>query len=63
MKDFKNIFLFAALLSIVISLQLSMKVIAQEADKTDSLYAARLMEDNLDCMAEVDSLNLVIKGY
>ena len=61
MKDFKNIFI-CSLLLIVISL-LSMKVIAQEADKTDSLYAARLMEDNLALYSQIDSLNLVIKGF
>jgi hypothetical protein len=61
MKDFKNIFI-CCLLLIVISLP-SMKVIAQEADKTDSLYAARLMEDNLELYSQIDSLNMVIKGF
>jgi hypothetical protein len=36
--------------------------IAQESDdKTDSLYAARLMQDNLELYHQVDSLNLLIK--
>ncbi len=35
----------------------------QEAeDKTDSLYAARLMQDNLELYHQIDSLNLIIKG-
>lgn len=37
---------------------------AQETDdKSDSLYAARLMQQNLELFSQVDSLNLLIKGY
>lgn len=36
---------------------------SQEADdKTDSLYAARLMQDNLELYQQIDSLNLIIRG-
>lgn len=38
--------------------------IAQETEvKTDSIYAARLMQDNLELYSQVDSLNLLIKGF
>jgi hypothetical protein len=61
MKDFKNIFI-CCLLLILISLP-SIKVIAQEVDTSDSLYAARLMQDNLELYGQIDSLNLVIKDF
>jgi len=40
------------------------KGFAQETeDKTDSLYAARLMQNNLELYSEIDSLNQLIKEY
>ena len=37
---------------------------AQESEpRTDSLYAARLMQDNLELYGQIDSLNLLIKGF
>ena len=37
---------------------------AQETDdKSDSLFAARLMQDNLELYSRLDSLNLLIKGF
>ena len=42
----------------------SLHVFAQEAEiKTDSIYAARLMQDNLELYGQIDSLNLVIKSF
>ncbi len=35
----------------------------QTDDKSDSIYAARLMQQNLELFNQVDSLNLLIKGY
>jgi len=41
----------------------SLQGFGQEAgDKTDSLYAARLMQENLELYQQVDSLNQLIKG-
>jgi hypothetical protein len=37
---------------------------AQETDdKTDSMYAARLMQDNLELYSQIDSLTLLIKDF
>lgn len=41
----------------------SMRGFSQEAEiKTDSLYAARLMQENLELYSQIDSLNLLVKG-
>lgn len=62
MRNFKNSFFQGILLCII--LVTGLKGIAQETeDKTDSLYAARLMQDNLALYSQVDSLNLLIKGF
>ena len=53
----RSIFLCAIVL-------VSLRGFAQESDvKTDSLYAARLMQQNLELFSQVDSLNLLIKGF
>ena len=41
----------------------SMQAFSQETDKTDSLYAARLMQDNLELYGHIDSLNIVINEF
>jgi hypothetical protein len=62
MKDFKNTFLRSSLLCVIIIT--CMHGFAQvNEDKTDSLYAARLMQDNLELYSQIDSLNLLIKQY
>lgn len=62
MRDFKNAFLCGLLLCVMLSA--NVKAYAQEADdRTDSLYAARLMLDNLGLYRQADSLNLLIKGF
>jgi len=62
MKKFKTAFLRGVLLSVVFLI--SMHVFAQESEiKTDSIYAARLMQDNLELYGQIDSLNLVIKSF
>ena len=62
MKELKNTFLRGLLLCVII--MTSLQGFAQEnEDKTDSIYAARLMKDNLELYGQVDSLNLLIKGY
>jgi len=62
MKNLKTSILFVLLL-IVISI-VSTPVFAQQTDNSsDSLYAARLMQENLELYNQVDSLNLLIKGY
>jgi len=61
MKDIKNTVVHVLLITVLIIT--SVRVTAQEQeDKTDSLYAARLMQDNLELYSQVDSLNNVIKG-
>ncbi len=61
-KNLKTGTLFVILLC-VISIA-SMPVFAQQTDNSsDSLYAARLMQQNLELYNQVDSLNLLIKGY
>ena len=53
----RSIFLCAIVL-------VSLRGFAQESDvKTDSLYAARLMQQNLELFSQVDSLNFLIKGF
>ncbi len=62
MIHFKNSFFQGILLCMI--LISGLKGTAQETDdKTDSLYAARLMQDNLALYDQVDSLNLLIKGF
>jgi len=62
MKDLKTNLLRGMLLCAV--LIASMNGFAQETDvNTDSLYAARLMQENLGLYTQVDSLNLLIKGF
>ena len=62
MKNFNKIIWRGLLLSVIFIT--SMQVFSQETEvKTDSLYAARLMQDNLELYSQVDSLNLIIKGF
>lgn len=62
MKDLKTSILQGILLCVICIT--SIQGFAQETDdKTDSLYAARLMQDNLELYNQVDSLNLLIKGF
>jgi hypothetical protein len=62
MNKLKTSFLFGILLCIISSV--STPVFAQLTDNSsDSLYAARLMQENLELYNQVDSLNLLIKGY
>ena len=62
MSNLRNILLHGIVLCIFIFI--SMPGFAQETeDKTDSIYAARLMQDNLELYSQVDSLNLLIRGY
>ncbi len=62
MKKHKTAFLRGLLLSVVFIT--SMHVFAQETEiKTDSIYAARLMQDNLELYGQIDSLNRVIKSF
>lgn len=42
---------------------ISLHGFAQEEDRNDSLYAARLMQDNLQLYQQIDSINLLIKKY
>jgi hypothetical protein len=61
-KNLKSSILRSVLLCVFVSI----KVLgfAQETDaKTDSLYAARLMQQNLELYSQVDSLNILIKGF
>lgn len=53
----RSIFLCAIVL-------VSVRGFAQETENgTDSLYAARLMQQNLELFSQVDSLNFLIKGF
>ncbi len=62
MREFKNTILYGMLLCVLFAANVDVR--AQEVDdKTDSLYAARLMQDNLGLYQAVDSLNLLIKGF
>jgi len=61
-KNLKSSILRSILLCVFVII--NVRGLAQEADvKTDSLYAARLMQENLALYSQVDSLNLLIKGY
>jgi hypothetical protein len=61
MKNIKYNFLRGIFLAILIVIT-GIEGFAQETeDKTDSIYAARLMQDNLELYGQVDSLNLLIK--
>ena len=43
---------------------ISVRVSAQQTDdKTDSLYAARLMQANLELYAQIDSINQLVGRY
>jgi hypothetical protein len=62
-KDLKNSFLHGiALCGFIVA---GLQGFAQEdiEIKTDSLYAARLMQQNLELFSQVDSLTLLVKGY
>lgn len=60
MKKLKTSILQGILLCVIVIT--GMRGFAQETDdKTDSLYAARLMQQNLELFSQVDSLNLLIK--
>lgn len=62
MINFKTSILKGILLCII-SIT-TMHGFAQETDdKSDSLYAARLMQENLELYNQVDSLNQLIKGF
>ncbi len=62
-KDFKNSFLHGIALCVFIVA--GMQGFAQQdtEDKTDSIYAARLMQQNLELFSQVDSLTLLVKGF
>lgn len=61
MKDFKHNFL-QRFLPLVMFVLAGIHGFAQVVeDKTDSIYAARLMQDNLELYSQVDSLNLLIR--
>lgn len=62
-KDFKNSFLHGIVLCLFIATGLQGYAQQDTDDKTDSIYAARLMEQNLELFSQVDSLNLLIKGF
>ncbi len=62
MKNFKSTILHSMLLCILIVSGLP-GFAQQTDDKTDSLYAARLMQQNLELFDQVDSLNMLITGY
>lgn len=62
MKNTKNTILQGVSLFFIVLC--SLQGFAQEAgDKTDSLYAARLMQDNLELYQKIDSLSLLIRVY
>lgn len=61
MKYYKLALVFGMLIGLMSGV--SMQVCAQESEnRTDSLYAARLMQDNLALYGQIDSLNLLLKG-
>lgn len=61
-KNIKIIILRSIFLCAIVFL--NVRGFAQETDvKTDSLYAARLMQENLGLYSQLDSLNLLIKGF
>ena len=62
-KDFKNSFLHGIVLCVFIVTGLQGFAQQDSEDKTDSIYAARLMQQNLELFSQVDSLNLLVKGY
>lgn len=62
MGNVKNIFVKELTSCLLIILSLFAQ--AQEAENgLDSLYAARLMQDNLELYQQIDSLDLLIKGF
>jgi hypothetical protein len=61
-KKLKTSILKSILLGVIIIACL--QVFAQDTEiKTDSLYAAKLMQENLELYSRVDSLNLLITGF
>ena len=62
MPGFTKIFLRGLLLGLI--LMISVQVSAQQTDdKTDSLYAARLMQANLELYSQIDSINQLVGRY
>lgn len=62
MKNLKTNILQGILLSVIMIA--GMPGFAQKTEyNTDSLYAARLMQENLELYSQADSLNLLIKGF
>ena len=60
--NLKNAFLRVLVLCLLMLTGIS--GFTQEADdKTDSLFAARLTEDNLELYSQIDSLNILIKNF
>ena len=62
MPGFTKIFLRGLLPGLI--LLMSLQVSAQQTDdKTDSIYAARLMQTNLELYSQIDSINLLVGRY
>jgi hypothetical protein len=62
MKEVKNVYL-RSILIIILAIS-GFHGFAQEAEANlDSLYAARLMQDNLELYSQIDSLNALIRDY
>ena len=62
MPGFTKIFLRGLLPGLI--LMMSLQVSAQQTDdKTDSLYAARLMQANLELYSQIDSINQVVVRF
>ena len=62
MPGFTKLFLPGLLLGFIV--MMSVRVSAQQTDdKTDSLYAARLMQANLELYAQIDSINQLVGRY
>jgi len=62
MPGFTKIFLRGLLPGLI--LMMSLQVSAQQTDdKTDSIYAARLMQTNLELYSQIDSINLLVGRY
>ncbi len=59
MPGFTKIFLRGLLPGLI--LMMSLQVSAQQTDdKTDSIYAARLMQTNLELYSQIDSINQLV---
>ena len=62
MPGFTKIFLRGLLPGLI--LMMSLQVSAQQTDdKTDSIYAARLMQTNLELYSQIDSINQLVGRY